>query len=216
MKLHTYWRSSAAYRVRIALAFKCLESEMVAINLARREQWNSEYAAVNPQSIVPTLQDNGLTIGQSVAIFEYLEETYPTPSLLPEDPGGRARVRSVAQAVACEMHPRLASRTRDYITSKFTSSERDEWYAHWANQGLNMLEDWLSKDPSTGKFCHGDTPTMADCFLVPQLYAAKRYDFLDLEAFPTLMSIDSQCTRHQAFQKAAPNKQHDMAADCRP
>ena len=122
---------------------------------------------MNPQSVVPTLQDKGFTIGRSVAIFEYLEETYPKPSLLTEDPAARARVRSFAQAVACEMHPRLASRTRDYVQRKFTTSARDEWYAHWVNQGLSMFEDWLSEDSSKGEFCHGDTPSMADCFLSP-------------------------------------------------
>ena len=111
--------------------------------------------------------------------------------MLPEDPSGRARVRSFAQAVACEMHPRFASQTRDYVKSKFTTSAREEWYAHWANQDLSMLEDWLSKDPSTGKFCHCDTPAVTVCFLVPQLYAAKRCDFLDLDAFPTLRGIDA-------------------------
>ena len=136
--------------------------------------------------------------------------------MLPEDPSGRARVRSFAQAVACEMPPRFASQTRDYVKRKFTTSARDEWYAHWANQDLSMLEDWLSKDPSTGKFCHCDTPTMADCFLVPQLYTAKCYDFLDLDALAILNGIDAQYAEHQTFQKAVPNQQHDVPTHWRP
>lgn len=215
MKLYTYWRSSAAYRGRLAIALKGLEAEHVAVNLARGDQWKDDYVAVNRQSIVPSLEDNGLIIRQSVAIFEYLEETYPEPPLLPADAAGRARVRAIAQAVACEMHPRLANRTRTYIAENFSEDARGGWYAHWAHQGFGVLEDWLKDDPSTGKFCHGDTPTMADCFVIPQLYAAKRYDFLELDRFPTLMAIDAECARHPAFIQAAPEGQPDVAPDHR-
>ncbi|MBL22609.1 MAG: maleylacetoacetate isomerase [Rhodospirillaceae bacterium] len=215
MKLYTYWRSSAAYRGRLAVAIKGLEVEHHAVNLARGDQWEDEYIAVNRQSIVPSLEDNGLVIRQSVAIFEYLEETYPEPPLLPADPAGRARVRAIAQAVACELHPRLSNRVRTYVGENFSGQARWDWYGYWANQGFSVLEGWLKDDPDTGKFCHGDTPTMADCFLIPQLYAAKRYDFLKLEQYPTLMAIDAECAQHPAFIEAEPDRQPDVAPDHR-
>lgn len=215
MKLYTYWRSSAAYRGRLAVALKGLEAEHVAVNLAKGDQWEDDYVAVNRQSIVPSLEDNGLIIRQSVAIFEYLEETYSEPPLLPADAAGRARVRAIAQAVACELHPRLSNRVRTYVAKHFNEEARGDWYYYWASQGFDVLERWLKDDPDTGKFCHGDTPTMADCFLIPQLYAAKRYDFLKLERFPTLMAIDAECARHPAFIEATPENQPDVAPDHR-
>jgi maleylpyruvate isomerase len=215
MKLYTYWRSSAAYRVRIALALKALEAEHISVNLAKGDQWNEAYVAVNQQAIVPTLEDGALVIPQSVAIFEYLEETYPETPLLPSDAAGRARVRGIAQAIACEMHPRLANRVRTYIGENFSDQARIDWYAHWAPQGFSALEAWLSGDTSTGQFCHGDQPTMADCFVIPQLYAAKRYG-LDLSIFPTLMRIDAECAGQKAFIQALPENQPDVSPDTRP
>lgn len=215
MKLYTYWRSSAAFRGRLALALKGIKAEHVAINLARGDQWGADYTEVNHQSIVPTLEDGGLVIRQSVAIFEYLEETYPEPPLLPCDAAGRARVRAIAQAIACEMHPRLSNRVRTYVAENFSDQARDDWYAHWGLQGFGALEDWLSSDPDTGCFCHGETPTMADCFVIPQLYAAKRYD-LDLSVFPTLMAIEAACAEHPEFIEALPENQPDVGDDVRP
>jgi len=215
MILYTYWRSSAAFRGRLALALKGIQAEHVAINLAQGDQWAADYTAVNHQSIVPTLEDGGLVIRQSVAIFEYLEETYPESPLLPRDAAGRARVRAIAQLIACEMHPRLSNRVRSYVAENFSDQARMDWYAHWAPQGFGALEDWLSSDPDTGRFCHGDTPTMADCFVIPQLYAAKRYD-MDLSMFPTLMAIDAACAEHPAFIEALPENQPDVGDDVRP
>ncbi|MBO42203.1 MAG: maleylacetoacetate isomerase [Rhodospirillaceae bacterium] len=208
MKLYTYWRSSAAFRVRLALALKGIKVEHVAINLTQGDQRTAYYTEINHQSIVPTLEDGGLVIRQSVAIFEYLEETYPEPPLMPSDTAGRARVRAIAQAIACEMHPRLSSRVRSHVAEKFSDQARIEWYAYWALQGFSALENWLASDPNAGHFCHGDTMTMADCFLIPQLYAAKRYE-LDLSAFPTLLAVKAACAQHPAFLEALPENQPD-------
>ena len=134
---------------------------------------------------------------------------------MPSDTAGRAPVRTIAQAIACEMHPRLPNRVRTYVAEKLSEQAQINWYAHWARQGFNALENWLSSDPNTGRFCHGDTITMADCFLIPLLYAAKRYE-LDLSAFPTLLEVNAACTQHSVFLEALPENQSDAGQNLRP
>ncbi|MEA5445964.1 maleylacetoacetate isomerase [Gammaproteobacteria bacterium AB-CW1] len=212
MKLYTYWRSTAAYRVRIALHLKGLRCEQEPVHLVKDggEQHKGEYRAINPQGLVPTLVDGGHVITQSLAILEYLEEKHPEPALLPSKPVERARVRSLAQIIACEVHPLNNLRVLQYLSNELDVSDRQKtrWYHHWLEQGLKPLERRLANEGRTGRFCHGDSPTLADVCLVPQLYNARRFDF-PLDAYPTLRRIDEACRELNAFRASAPEAQPD-------
>jgi maleylacetoacetate isomerase len=211
MKLYDYFRSSAAYRVRIALNLKGLAPEREFIHLRRNVQRSHDYLSVNPQGLVPALlTDDGNTLTQSLAIIEWLDETHPAPPLLPGSATARARVRSVALAVACEIHPLNNLRVLNYLTGTLgvTPAQKDGWYRYWCDVGLEAIETRLARESATGRFCHGDTPTLADICLVPQLANARRLA-VDLGAYPTLQRIEAECLALQAFADAAPAKQPD-------
>ncbi len=208
MKLYTYFRSSAAFRVRIALNLKGLKYEPVFVHLAKGEHRQPGYAAVNPQALLPTLELDGKRLTQSLAIIEWLEEKYPTPPLLPKDALARARVRSLAYLVACEIHPLNNLRVLQHLKRALGQSQEqiDTWYRYWIADGLAKLEAELASQ--SGKFCHGDTATMADCCLVPQIFNAKRYNS-DLAPYPTTMRVFDNCMKLEAFERAQPSKQPD-------
>ena len=212
MQLYSYFRSSAAYRVRIALGLKGVAFEYVPVHLVKGEQRDDRYRALNPQSLVPVLIDEGRIITQSLAIIEYLEERYPNPRLLPGAPAERARVRSIALSIACEIHPLDNLRVLQYLVRTLGVSEeaKNVWYRHWIDLGLSALESQLANDRATGTFCHGETPSLADICLVPQLANARRYN-IPLDAYPTLTRIDSSCRALDAFAVAAPERQPDTA-----
>lgn len=210
MQLFTYHRSSASYRVRIALNLKGLAVEHIPVNLLKLEQKAAEYATRNPQQLLPTLvTEEGATLTQSLAIIEYLEERFPMPSLLPGVAEERARVRALAQAVACEMAPLNNLRVLNYLVQELGSSEAQklEWYRHWIAVGFAAVERLL-QDAQTGTFCHGNLPTLADCCLVPQVYNARRFD-CDMEAYPTINRIVTACEGLSAFREAHPSRQVD-------
>ena len=210
IKLYNYFRSSAAYRVRIALNLKSLPYEYLPVHLVKGEQRDERYRTINPLALVPTLVDERGTISQSMAIIEYLDETVPDPPLLPATPEARARVRSIAQAIACDIHPLNNLRVLKYLTGTLGASEgaKNAWYRHWIEIGLAALEEQLAADHRTGAFCHGATPTLADICLVPQLANARRYA-LSIDAYPTLERIESNCIALDAFARAAPDRQPD-------
>ena len=209
MKLYTYFRSSAAFRVRIALNLKGLKVEPRFIHLPKGEHKAAAYADVNAQALLPTLElDDGTRLTQSLAIIEYLDEKHPEPRLIPKDAVARARVRSLALLVACEIHPLNNLRVLQHLKRELGQSQEqiDTWYRHWVADGLAKLEAELvdRKD----KFCHGDAPTMADCCLVPQIFNAKRYNS-DLSPYPTTMRVFETCMKLEAFDRAQPSKQPD-------
>jgi len=211
MKLYDYFRSSAAYRVRIALNLKGLAPERAFVHLRRGAQRDAGYLDLNPEGLVPLLvTDDGAALTQSLAIIEWLEETHPSPPLLPAVPLERARVRALALAVACDIHPLNNLRVLKYLTGTLGADDaaRDAWYTHWCAVGLQALEARLAREPATGRCCHGDTPTLADVCLVPQLTNARRVD-LDLSPFPTLLRIEAACLELPAFAAAAPSQQPD-------
>jgi maleylacetoacetate isomerase len=209
MKLYSYWRSSAAYRVRIALNLKGLAFENIPVHLVRDggQQFAPEYLAVNPQGRVPTLVDRDLTIGQSLAILEYLEEEYPSPPLLPAEPAGRARARQIALAVACDIHPLNNTRVLQYLEKSMglPQEKRDAWYRHWIRDGLTAVEKLVS---APGPYCLGDQVTFADIALVPQLYNARRFN-VPLDDCPRLLAIERNCLKLPAFDDARPENQAD-------
>jgi maleylpyruvate isomerase len=212
MRLHSFFRSSASYRVRIALNLKGLAYDYAPVNLrlGEGEQFGAAYRALNPQSLIPTLEDGGHVLTQSLAILEYLEETHPKPALLPAAPAERARVRSLALIVACEIHPLNNTRVLKYVKETLGASDavHDAWYQHWIDTGLSALEARLSREPQTGRFCHGAAPGLADCCLIPQLFNARRVT-PDLSRYPTLLRIEQACRALEAFQRAAPDRQPD-------
>ncbi len=210
MKLYGFFRSSAAFRVRIALNLKGLAYESVPIHLRRNDQQGPEYLGVNPQGLVPTLEDDGRILTQSLAIIEYLDETRPDPPLLPPLPAERARVRALAEIVACDIHPIDNLRVLRYLTRSFGRSEDDIaiWYNHWISAGLQALEALLAQDPQTGIFCHGDRPGLADVALVPQVVNAERYR-LDMAPYPTIARIFDDCMKLDPFRAAHPDNQPD-------
>ena len=211
MKLYTYFRSSAAFRVRIALNLKGLAYEANFVHLPKGEHRAPAFAEVNQQALLPTLEDAGKRLNQSLAIIEYLDETHPKPPLLPKDAPGRARVRSLSLLVACEIHPLNNLRTLQYLRRQLGQDEEGikTWYRHWIADGLGKLEAELAGAKQTGKFCHGDAPSLADCCLVPQIFNAKRYDS-DLAPYPTSMRIFDECMKLEAFDRAQPAKQPDV------
>jgi maleylpyruvate isomerase len=213
MKLYSYFRSSASYRVRIALNLKNLSYEYVPVHLVRDggEQLKPEYRKVNPDAIVPTfVDDEQHAIQQSLAIIEYLEETHPEPPLLPKSPVDRAHVRSLALQIACEIHPLNNLRVLKYLkrTLGVDDVAKDAWYRHWVEAGFETLEARLAGDSRTGKLCFGDTPTFADLFLVPQIYNAQRFN-VDTTRFPTIQRIHDYAAQLDAFARAAPGAQPD-------
>ncbi|UGQ44812.1 maleylacetoacetate isomerase [Massilia endophytica] len=212
MKLYTYFRSSAAYRVRIALNLKGLAYESVPVHLLRNggEQLGEAYRAVNPSALVPALEDDGAVLTQSMAIIEYLDEMHPTMPLLPQDALGRARVRALSLTVACDTHPLGNLRVLKHLKGHMGLSEeaKMDWYRHWMNEGMAALEAQLARDGATGRFCHGDTPTMADCFLVPQVFNAQRFE-IGLAPYPTIAAIHEHCAQLPAFRQAHPSQQPD-------
>ena len=212
MKFYGYFRSSASYRLRIALALKGIAHEQASIHLTRGggEQFAPAFRKLNPQELVPVIEDDGHVLIQSLAIMEYLEETHPTPAILPKAPADRARVRALSQIVACEMNPLNNLRVLTYLTKQLDVSEEAKlaWYRHWVALGFAALEGLLAGHRQTGQFCHGDTPTMADICLVPQVFNAKRFE-CPLSAFPTVMRIHDACQALPAFAAAVPAKQPD-------
>ena len=214
LTLYGYWRSSAAYRVRIGLNLKGLDYALAPVHLLRDggQQHAPDYVALNPQQLVPSLRDGERVLTQSLAILEYLEETRPQPPLLPADAVGRARVRALAQLVACDIHPLNNLRVLQFFDRQWNvpQPERDDWVLHWMREGFTAMEAMLAASPDTGRYCHGDTPGLADCCLLPQLYNARRFK-LDLDAFPTLLRIEAACLQLPAFDAARPENQPDAA-----
>jgi maleylacetoacetate isomerase/maleylpyruvate isomerase len=211
MKLYGFWRSLATYRVRVALALKGIETHEVSVNLLQGLQHDQAYQAVNPQSVVPTLQiDSGPPLFQSMAILEYLEETHPQPPLLPKDPRGRARVRGLSLIVACDGHPLVVPRIRDYLEKEMHQDEaaRNRWLQHWTLKALAALESHLAGERETGRFSHGDAPTFADICLASQVFAAG-YFKAEIAAMPTVKRIFDACMTIDAFDRAQPLKQPD-------
>lgn len=212
--LYDYWRSSASYRVRIALNLKQLDYESLPVHLVHDggQQHADAYRRINPQQLVPALVDGERVITQSLAIMEYLEDVCPEPALLPPDPRGRARVRALAQVVACDVHPLGNLRVLQYLQANLGADDeqRAQWSRHWMAAGLAALETMLVDHVATGRFCHGDEATLADICLVPQLYNARRWK-LPLDDYPTLVRIDAACAELDAFQRAAPEAQPGAA-----
>lgn len=211
MDLYSYFRSSAAFRVRIALNLKGLDAKIVPIHLLRDggQQLMPSYRGVNPDGLVPVLVDQGVALHQSIAIIEYLEEIRPTPALLPATPLDRAYVRALALSIACDIHPLNNMRVLKYLKRlNVDDAARDEWYRHWIELGFQALEVRLAKDSRTGDFAFGDAPTMADLCLVPQVFNAKRFS-VDLTPFPVIQRITDNANRLQAFIDASPAAQPD-------
>jgi maleylacetoacetate isomerase/maleylpyruvate isomerase len=210
MKLHTYFRSSAAFRVRIALNLKGLAYDAAFVHIAKGEHRKPGYGALNPQALVPTLEDAGRLLTQSLAIIEYLEETRPQPPLLPKDPFERARVRSLSLLIACEIHPLNNLRVLQHLKRALGQGEEQvsAWYRHWIADGLAKLEAQLAGTAGTGRYCQGDAPTLADCCLVPQIFNAQRYQ-CDTTAYPATMRVFAECMKLDAFDRAQPSKQPD-------
>ena len=203
MKLYNYHRSSASYRVRIALGLKGLRYDYVAVNLLRGEQLGPEFAARTAAQAVPLLEDGDVLVGQSLAIIEYLEETHPEPPLLPGDARARARIRALAQDIACEIHPLNNLRVLRYLVHDLHVGEeaKNAWYRHWVERGLAVVERQLAAAPA--RYCHGDTPTLADCVLVPQIFNARRFD-CRLDHVPSVMRVFDACMALPAFENARP------------
>ena len=211
MQLYNYFRSSASYRVRIALQIKGLAYDCLPVHLVKGEHKDPQYASRIGDALVPTLvTDGGTALSQSMAIIEYLDETHPTPALLPATPLARARVRALAQMVACDIHPLNNLRVLQYLEREWDipADGREAWARHWMEQGLDAFEALVADNPATGQFCHGDAPGLADCCLVPQLYNARRFG-LDVARWATLARIEQACQALPAFAAAAPEAQPD-------
>lgn len=208
--LHGMWRSSASYRVRIALNLKNMNYVQKNYKLAEGEHKSDEFLAKNPQGLIPALEVGDKIVTQSIAIIEYLDSLDNNYLLLPTNPDERARVQSIVFAIACEIHPLLNLRVLKYLQNNLGQDQDgvSTWYHHWIKQEFTALEKKLSTDPQTGKFCHGDTPGIADCYLVPQVYNANRFN-CDLEPYPTIRRINDTCLAMDAFDKAIPEKQPD-------
>jgi len=211
MKLYGYFRSSAAFRVRIALNLKKLNYESAFIHLRRGDQRQPGFLDINPQGLVPALEVDDTLLIQSLPIIEYLDETYPEPPLLPSDAKGRARVRALAAMVACDIHPINNLRVLRYLLRPLGQDEAavETWYNHWIAEGFGALERLLAEGGRTGRFCHGDTPGLADVVLVPQVFNANRYQSLDLTPYPTIVRIYQTCLGIDAFAAAHPDRQPD-------
>ncbi len=212
MKLYTYFRSSAAYRVRIALNLKGVTYTSVPVNLLLGEQHSAAYLQMNPQGLVPALVlDGGEVLNQSTAIVEWLEETLPAPALLPADALQRARVRGLCNQIACDIHPLNNSGVTNYLKQDMAASPEQvaAWYGHWITRGFSSIETIVAR--GNGRFCFGDRPGMADCYLIPQVYNARRFN-VDLSDFPALCAVTDHCNTLPAFERAAPERQVDALA----
>jgi maleylacetoacetate isomerase len=211
VKLYGFWRSLASYRVRVALTLKGLHAEEISIDLLKGKQSSPDYLAVNPQGVVPALilDDGGPPLFQSIAILEYLEEMRPEPPLRPKDPRGRARVRGLSLIAAADGHPLITPRIRNYLEKEMQQDEasRNRWLGHWTMRALEAIEGHLAKEKETGRFCHGNTPTMADICVASQMIGALAYFNCDTKSVPTAMRIYNQCMEIDAFAKAHPLKQ---------
>lgn len=212
MTLHSAARSSASFRVRIALKLKDLPHEIVPVSLLKNEHLSDDFKALNPTELVPVLLHEGRRLTQSLAIIEYLEETWPQPPLLPHEPALRAFVRAAALSIACEIHPLNNLRVLRYLVRDMAQSEeqKNAWYRHWVEQGLAQLEAWLAAEGRSGRFVLGDEVTLADVLIVPQIFNARRFD-CRLDHVPTIMRIFDQCMSLPAFEAARPEKQADFA-----
>ena len=212
MKLYTFFRSSASFRVRIALNCKGLGYEPVIVSLPKGEHLETKYKSVNSQGLVPALDDAGNILTQSLAIIEYLDEVHPGPKLLPADPLARVYVRALSQLIACEIHPLNNLRILKYIRKAYKLDEEgvNAWYRHWIAEGFQMVESFLGDNGKHGRFCFGDHVSMADCCLVPQVFNAQRYN-CDLNPYPMLMRIHEACMQLDAFIRAQPSQQPDAA-----
>jgi len=212
MKLYTFFRSSASFRVRIALNHKGLNYEPAGVSLPKGEHLEAGYKSLNAQGLVPALEDGGHLLTQSLAIIEYLDEVYPGPKLLPADPLDRAYVRAFSQIIACEIHPLNNLRVRKYIGKTYKLDEEgvNAWYRHWIAEGFHMMEAFLAQERRHGKYCFRDQVTMADCCLVPQVFNAIAYK-CDLKPYPVVTRIHEACMKLDAFVQAQPSKQPDAA-----
>jgi maleylacetoacetate isomerase len=212
LRLYSFWRSSAVYRVRIALNLKQLDYEIMPVHLVRDggQQHRAEFQNMNPQEQVPVLMHGNRVLRQSMAIMEYLEETFPENAILPSNARDTQRVRSISQMIACDIHPLNNLRVMQYLEKEFaaTQAQKDAWMRNWISNGFSALEKVLANSPSTGSFCEGDTPSMADCCLVPQVYNADRFQ-VDMKAFPTIARINQTCCELEEFKRAHPSVQPD-------
>ena len=213
MQLYSYFRSSASYRVRIALALKGLDYDYLSVQLVKNEQFGAPFDAIAPGHLVPVLKDGDETLNQSLAIIEYLDEIHPEPSLLPGDAASRARIRGLAQDVACEIHPLNNLRVLRYLVHemKLDDDAKNRWYRHWVETGLEAVEQQLVGHPMTGRFCHGDMPTLADCVLVPQIHNAQRLA-CRLDHVPTVMRAFEACMQLPAFATTQPSAYPEATA----
>ena len=212
MKLYNFWRSGTSHRTRIALNLKGLPTEYVAVHLAKEEHLQDTFKAINPQQLVPALDTGNEVLIQSPAIIEWLEEKYPTPALLPRDPQRRAQVRALAAIVGCDIHPVNNRRILEYLRKTFGADDAaiNAWAGTWISAGFDAYEALLAADTKRGRFSHGDTPTIADCYLIPQIESARRFK-VDLTQWPLIMAVEKACMELEAFQKAAPKEQPDAA-----
>lgn len=210
MKLYSYYRSTAAYRVRIALNYKGLDYEYIPVNLIQNQQLEQSYRNHNPQGRVPTLQDGNFELGQSMAILEYLEEKYPQPELLPKDIKARAWIRYFSQIIACDIHPLNNSGSVNFLRNQLDQSQEKitAWYHHWLREGFDALETLLKNNSHHGPYCWGSAPTFADLCLIPQVYNASRFEF-SMENYPLIQEINAYCLQQAFFEKAIPENQPD-------
>lgn len=212
MKLYSFWRSGTSHRTRIALNLKGLSTDYVAVHLGKEEHLKDAFKAVNPQQLVPALDTGSEVLIQSPAILEWLEEQYPTPALLPTDATGRARVRALAAIVGCDIHPINNRRILEYLRKTFGANEDaiNAWCGTWIGAGFDAYEALLAADTARGRFSYGNTPSLADCYLIPQVESARRFK-VDLTKWPLIMAVEKACMELEAFQKAAPGQQPDAA-----
>lgn len=212
MKLYNFWRSGTSHRTRIALNLKGLTVEYVAVHLGKEEHLKNEFKVINPQQLVPALDTGREVLLQSPAILEWLEEKYPTPALLPNDPKSRAQVRALAAIIGCDIHPINNRRILEYLRKSFGANDDaiNQWCGIWISAGFDAYEALLNADNQRGHFSHGDTPSMADCYLIPQIESARRFK-VDLSKWPLITAVENACMELDAFRKAAPAEQPDAA-----
>ncbi|WAI87569.1 Maleylpyruvate isomerase [Psychrobacter sp. SC65A.3] len=210
MRLYGYFRSSTSYRTRIAMNLKQLDYDYIAVNLAKDEQLEAVFQSINPQGLVPVVQVNDLWLYQSPAILEWLEEVYPEHPLLPKDAAGRMQVRALSAMIGCDIHPLNNRRILQYLRNELSVDEDQvmAWCHRWMSEGFDALEKRLAQDKTRGKFCYGDSPTFADCYLIPQVSSAERFK-VDLSAYPNIVAIDAHCRTLKAFADADPMVQPD-------